>query len=97
MLTAISGLTSKPSLIGRHAMTTLGEKDKGGELRVPEELPFLASISWFDVAYRELEPLDMLRRYEAGWRYLGVLADPSPDEERFIQALVARFGSVLRV
>lgn len=78
-------------------MTTSGENDDGGDIWVPDELPFLASISWFDAAYRELEPLDMLRRYEAGWRYLGVLADPSPDEERFIQALVARFGSVLRV
>jgi hypothetical protein len=46
---------------------------------VPRELPFLASLSWSDRAYRELPPADMLRRYEAGWRHLGVLADPSPE------------------
>ena len=39
------------------------------ELRVPAELP-----------YRRLEPLEMLSRYEAGWRYLGVLGEPSPEE-----------------
>jgi hypothetical protein len=34
------------------------------------------------------------RRYEAGWRYLGVLGEPSPEEERFIKALVDRFGAL---
>lgn len=64
---------------------------------VPDELPFLASISWFDSDYRALDAFEMLNRYEAGWRYLGVLAEPSPAEERFIRALIRRFGSVLRV
>ncbi len=67
------------------------------DLRTPEELPFLASISWFDADYRRLEPLEMLSRYEAGWRYLGVLGEPSQEEKRFIRALIARFGSILRV
>ncbi len=67
------------------------------ELRVPEELPFLASISWFDGDYRALSALEMLSRYEAGWRYLGVLGEPSPPEERFIKAPIDRFGSVLHV
>lgn len=66
-------------------------------LAVPDDLPFLKSISWFDVKYRDLTPLDMLRRYEAGWRYRGVLAEPSPEETRFIRALAKRFGSVLHV
>ena len=65
------------------------------DLSVPEHLPFLASLSWFDRDYRDLAPLDMLRRYEAGWRHLGVLGDPSPEEWAFIRALVARFGSFL--
>ena len=80
-------------------MTTSSNEPQSAEadLRAPEELPFLASISWFDADYRRLEPLEMLSRYEAGWRYLGVLADPSPEEKRFIRALIARFGSVLRV
>jgi len=66
-------------------------------LPVPKELPFLESISWFDRDWRSLPPLDMLRRYEAGWRYKGVLADPSLEELRFIQSLIARFGSHLDV
>jgi hypothetical protein len=65
------------------------------ELFAPEQLPFLRSISWFDQDYRNLSLLDMLRRYEAGWRHLGVLGDPSPEEWAFIRALVARFGSVI--
>ena len=67
------------------------------EIAIPERLPFLESISWFDRNYRDLAPLDMLRRYEAGWRYKGVLADPSSEEWAFIQALVQRFGSYLNV
>jgi len=67
------------------------------EIVVPRELPFLESISWFDLQFRQLSPLDMLRRYEAGWRYKGVIADPSPDELSFIRELVKRFGSYLDV
>jgi hypothetical protein len=67
------------------------------EIVVPEELPFLESISWFDLLYLHLPPLDMLRRYEAGWRNKGVLADPSPEEWIFIRELVSRFGSYLDV
>jgi hypothetical protein len=65
--------------------------------KAPRELPFLASISWFDRLYRELPPEDMLRRYEAGWRHLGVLGEPSAEELRFIRELVARYGSYLDV
>lgn len=67
------------------------------EITVPEHLPFLESLSWFDRYYRDLPPIDMLRRYESGWRHLGVLAEPSPEEWDFIRALVARFGSHLHV
>jgi hypothetical protein len=67
------------------------------DLAIPAELPFLASISWFDPQYRDLEPLEMLRRYESGWRFLGVLAEPTPEERGFIRQLVARYGSVIDV
>lgn len=67
------------------------------DISIPERLPFLESISWFDRSFRDLEPLDMLRRYESGWRYLGVMADPSPEEWDFIRGLVKRFGSYLNV
>lgn len=67
------------------------------EIAIPARLPFLESISWFDRQYRDLAPLDMLRRYESGWRYRGVLADPSPEEWEFIRGLVQRYGSHLDV
>jgi hypothetical protein len=67
------------------------------EIPVPGKLPFLESISWFDCHYRDLPPMDMLRRYESGWRNVGVLADPSPEEWSFIRTLVKRFGSYLDV
>ena len=64
---------------------------------MPEDLPFLAAVSWFDAEYRDLPPLDILRRYEAGWRHRGLLAEPSAEEWRFIRALVRKFGSILDV
>lgn len=67
------------------------------DISIPERLPFLESISWFDRTYRNLPPLDMLRRYEAGWRHKGVLADPSPEELDFIRELVRRYKSFLDV
>ncbi|HEX6900405.1 MAG TPA: hypothetical protein VF789_11850 [Thermoanaerobaculia bacterium] len=71
--------------------------DVAGDVTIPQHLPFLKSISWFDRNFRDLEPLDMLRRYESGWRYLGVMEDPSPEEWDFIRELVKRFGSHLDV
>ena len=76
-------------------MATLSQPDL--DLVLPERLPFLESLSWFDRNYQDLPLLDILRRYESGWRYLGVLADPSPEEWDFIRALVSRFGSYLDV
>jgi hypothetical protein len=67
------------------------------EITIPERLPFLESISWFDREYRDLSPLDMLRRYESGWRWRGVLTDPSPEEWELIRELVQRYGSHLDV
>jgi hypothetical protein len=77
-------------------MKTSGEA-AARDIAVPDDLPFLKSLSWFDHSYRDLSPLDMLRRYESGWRHLGVLADPSPEEWELIRALAARFGSFLHV
>jgi hypothetical protein len=65
------------------------------ELRVPTELPLLQGLSWFDVDFRLLEPLDMLKRYESGWRDRGIVAEPSAEELTFIRALVRRYGSHL--
>ena len=38
----------------------------------------------------------MLQRYEAGWRWRGVLADPTEEELAFVRSLVRIYGSVLR-
>jgi hypothetical protein len=67
------------------------------DIVLPERLPFLESLSWSDRGYRELPLIDILRRYESGWRHLGVLADPSPEEWELIRALVSRYGSYLDV
>jgi hypothetical protein len=64
---------------------------------VPDELPFLESLSWFDTRWRELSPFEMLQRYERGWRHRGVTAEPSADEIAFVRALIHRFGSVIDV
>jgi hypothetical protein len=66
-------------------------------ISLPQHVPFLESLSWSDQRYRDLPLIDILRRYEAGWRHLGVLADPSPEEWDFIRALATRFGSHLDV
>ena len=71
--------------------------DTTAEIVIPEELPFLESLSWSDKAFRQLSPLEMLRRYEAGWRHKGVVGEPSPGELDFIRTLIARFGSWLDV
>jgi hypothetical protein len=63
--------------------------------RRPTRLPLLESISWFDADPYALEPLDMLRRYEAGWRHAGVLGDATPEELAYVRALARAFGSVL--
>jgi len=63
---------------------------------VPRELPFLESLSWNDRGWRELSALEMLQRYETGWRWRGVLADPTEEELAFLRSLARTCGSVLR-
>lgn len=62
---------------------------------VPEKLPFLEAVCWqtADVKHFTLE--EMLISYERGWRYLGVLGEPSPEELLFIKKLIQRYGSWL--
>ena len=64
---------------------------------LPDHLPFLEAISWFDADPRAGAALDLLRRYEDGWRHRGVLGEPSPEELEFIRALARHYGSVLDV
>jgi len=62
---------------------------------VPARLPFLEAISWYDRAPHRLSPRQMLTRYEAGWRFVGVLAEPSREERDWICYLVERHGSTI--
>lgn len=64
-------------------------------LSIPESLPFLEALGWYDARPLELSPRQMLMRYEDGWRFRGVLADPSPEELEFIRRLVLRYGSTI--
>jgi len=64
---------------------------------IPEDLPFLESLSWFDTRWRELSPFEMLQRYERGFRHRGVTADLSTEEAAFLGALIRHFGSELDV
>lgn len=66
-------------------------------LVVPNDLPFLESLSWFDAGWRELSAFEMLQRYERGWRHRGVTAELSAEEVAFVRALVERYGSVIDV
>jgi hypothetical protein len=66
-------------------------------LVVPDDLPFLESLSWFDARWRELSAFEMLQRYERGWRHRDVTAELSADEAAFVRALIDRFGSALDV
>jgi len=67
------------------------------QARVPDELPFLESLSWFDARWRELSAFEMLQRYERGWRHRGVTAELSAEEAAFVRALIRQFGSVIDV
>lgn len=63
----------------------------------PRKLPLLEAISWFDADPYALSPFEMLKRYESGWRHLGVLADPSAEELAYVTVLARTYGSHLRV
>lgn len=67
------------------------------DIEVPARLPLLEGLSWFDRNPRSLSPLDMLKRYEGGFKDWGVIADPSAEERQFIRRLAARYGSFLDV
>jgi hypothetical protein len=64
---------------------------------IPEQLPFLEAICWQTADVLHFTPEQMLRRYERGWHYKGVLEEPSAEEIAFIQQLVQRYGSWLPV
>jgi len=62
---------------------------------IPARLPFLEAISWYDRRPLDLSPKDLLTRYEASWRFRGVLCDLSNEERNWIRYLVEYYGSTI--
>lgn len=71
------------------------EKDFAIALKIPPDLPFLKAICWQIANVKHLTPKEMLRRYESGWHYRGVLGEPSLEELSFIQQLSQHYQSWL--
>lgn len=65
------------------------------KLEIPDNLPFLESLCWQREGFKNFTPLEMLRRYERGWHYRGVLAPCSPTEAQFVQQLAQLYNSWL--
>ncbi|MBR8839306.1 MAG: nucleotidyl transferase AbiEii/AbiGii toxin family protein [Stigonema ocellatum SAG 48.90 = DSM 106950] len=59
----------------------------------PGELPFLTKVCWQTVDISSLTPQEMLRRYERGWHYRGVLGELSAEEAAFVRELSRCYGS----
>jgi len=62
-------------------------------IAMPSNLPFLEAICWQTKDIKQLSLFEMLNRYEAGWKYRGVLADLEGEELVFVQNLVKQLGS----
>lgn len=64
------------------------------KFKVPEKLPFLESLCWQREGIENLTPLEILKIYERGWHYRGVLGDLSPTEALFVQKLAHYYNSM---
>ncbi|OCR02405.1 hypothetical protein BCD67_22300 [Oscillatoriales cyanobacterium USR001] len=65
------------------------------KLKIPNKLPFLESLCWQREGIKNLTPVEMLRRYERGWHYRGILAAIDPTEAQFVQKLAQLYNSWL--
>ncbi len=63
--------------------------------KIPQRLPFLELVCWQNVNVKHFTPAEMLRRYEQGWEYRGVLGEPSVEELQFVKELAQNYGSWL--
>jgi len=64
-------------------------------VEIPKKLPFLEAVCWQTEDVKRFTPDEMLRRYEQGWDYQGVLGELSAEELRFVKKLARRYGSWL--
>ncbi|MEO1295664.1 MAG: nucleotidyl transferase AbiEii/AbiGii toxin family protein [Cyanobacteria bacterium J06636_16] len=62
---------------------------------VPDQLPFLQAICWQIKDIHGLTPQEILKCYERGWHYRGVVGNVGPEEQAFIQTLSQYYGSWL--
>ncbi len=68
-------------------------KNRNVHINIPAGLPFLKSVCWQTEDIRHFTLLEMLNRYERGWKYRGVLADIEGEELDFLRDLVKEFDS----
>lgn len=64
---------------------------------VPDNLPFLESICWQTANVYEFTPLEMLGRYERGWKYRNLFDNLGDDELKFIKKIAEFYDSWLQV
>lgn len=65
------------------------------QIQTPEKLPFLQKLCWQRENTENLTPLEILRIYERGWHYRGVLGNLSHTEALFVQQLAEYYHSWL--
>lgn len=66
------------------------------QIQIPEKLPFLERLCWQREDIENLTLLEMLKIYERGWHYQGVLGDLSQTEALFVQELAQYYNSWLK-
>lgn len=67
------------------------------QIQIPKQLPFLEKLCWQREDIENLTLLEMLKIYERGWHYRGVLGDLSQTETLFVQQLAQYYKSWLGV
>ncbi|MBD2211726.1 nucleotidyl transferase AbiEii/AbiGii toxin family protein [Nostoc linckia FACHB-104] len=65
------------------------------QIEIPDKLPFLEKLCWQRVDLQNLTLLEMLKIYERGWHYRGILGDLSQTEVLFVQDLAKYYNSWL--
>ncbi|OUL21559.1 hypothetical protein BV378_26375 [Nostoc sp. RF31YmG] len=65
------------------------------QIQIPEKLPFLERLCWQREDRQNLTLLEMLRIYERGWHYRGILGDLSQIEALFVKDLAQYYDSWL--
>lgn len=62
---------------------------------IPQRLPFLEAVCWQTIDVQHFTRAEMLRRYEQGWQYRGILGNLGVEELSFVRTLAKYYGSWL--